>query len=148
MNKIIIIIGNAVDIMTIDFAKAFDSINHNKLLVKLYSYGIVGKTLGWIKEFLNNRSFCVKLNNSKSNNLPVPSSVPQGTKLGPLLFILFINDIINNFKFAKVRMYADDLTIYAVTNNFQDKGNLKLALNELLKWANKCNLKLILINVM
>ena len=61
-------IGNAVDIITIDFAKAFDLINHNKLLVKLHSYGIAGKTLGCIKEFLNNRSFCVKLNNTKSNN--------------------------------------------------------------------------------
>ena len=135
-------IGNAVDIITIDFAKAFDSINHNKQLVKLHSYGIVGKTLGWIKEFLNNRSFCVKLNNTKSNNLPVPSSVPQGTKLGPLLFTLFINDIINNFKFAKVRMYADDLKIYAVVNNFQDKENLQLELNELLKLANKWQLKI------
>ena len=133
-------IGNAVDIITIDFSKAFDSINHNKLQVKLHSYGIVGKTLGWIKEFLNNRSFCVKLNNTKSNNLPVPSSVPQGTKLGPLLFILFINDIINNFKFAKVRMYADDLTIFAVVNNFQDKENLQLELNEFLKSANKWQL--------
>ena len=68
-------IGNVVDIITIDFVKTFDSINYNKLLVKLHSYGIVDKTLGWIKEFLNNRSFCVKLNNTKSNNLPVPSSV-------------------------------------------------------------------------
>ena len=134
--------GNAVDIITIDFAKALDSINHNKLLVKLHSLGIVGKTLGWIKEFSNNRSFCVKLNNTKSNNLPVPSSVPQGTKLGPLLFILFINDIINNSKFAKVRVYADDLTIYAVVNNFQDKENLQLELNKLLKWANKWQLKI------
>ena len=135
-------IGNAVDLITIDFAKAFDSINHNELLVKLHSYGIIGKTLCWIKEFLNNRSFCVKLNNTKSNNLPVPSSVPQGTKLGPLLFILYINDIITNFKFAKVRMYADDLTIYAVVNNFQDKENLQLELNELVKWANKWQLKI------
>ena len=50
-------VGNAVDIITIDFAKAFDSINHNKLLVKLHTYSIVGKTLSWIKKFLNNRSF-------------------------------------------------------------------------------------------
>ena len=53
-----------------------------------------------------------------SGTLPVPSSVPQGSKLGPLHFILYINDIINNFHHAKVRMYADDLTIYAVVNNF------------------------------
>ena len=68
--------------------------------------------------------------------------MPQGTKLGPLLFILFINDIINNFKFAKVRMYADDLTMYAVVNNFQDKENFQLELNELLKLANKWQLKI------
>ena len=61
-------IGNAVDIITIYFAKAFDSINHNKLLVNLHSYGIVDKTLGWIKKFSKKRSFCVKLNNTKSNN--------------------------------------------------------------------------------
>ena len=97
-------IRNAVEITTIDFAKAFDSINPNKLLVKLQSYGIVGKTFDWIKEFLNNRSFCVKLNHTKSHNLSVPCSVPQGTKLGPLFFILFIKNIINDFKFAKVRM--------------------------------------------
>ena len=54
-------------LLSVYFAKAFDSINHNKLLVKLHSYGIVGKTLDWNKEFLNNRSFCVKLNNTKSN---------------------------------------------------------------------------------
>ena len=114
-------VGNAVDIIIIDFAKAFDSINHNKLLVKLHLYCIVGKALGRIKEFLNSRSFYVKLNNTKSNNSPVPSSLPQGTKLSPLLFILFVNDIINNFKFSKAKMYADDLTIYAVVNDFQDK---------------------------
>ena len=74
--------------------------------------------------------------------MPVPSSVLQGTKLGPLLFILFINDIKTNFKFAKVRMYADDLPIFAVVNNFQDKENLQLELNELLKWANKWQLKI------
>ena len=74
--------------------------------------------------------------------MPVPSSVPQGTKLGSLLFILFITVIINNFKFAKVRMYADDLTIFAVVNDFQDKENLLLELNELLKWANKWHLKI------
>ena len=56
-----------------------------------------------------------------SGTLPVPSSESQGSKLGPLLFILYVNDFINNFHYARVRMHADDLTIYAVVNNFQDK---------------------------
>ena len=84
----------------------------------------------------------MKLNNTKSNNLPVLSSVPQGTKLGPLLFILIIIDIVNNFKFAKVIMYADELTIYAVVNNFKDKEILLLELNELVKWSKKWLLKM------
>ena len=72
-----------------------------------------------------------------SGTLPVPSTVPEGSKLSPTLFILYINDIINNFHYAKVRMYADDVTIYAVVNNFHDKENLQYELNKLVKWADK-----------
>ena len=62
--------------ITSDFSKAFDTISHKKLLIKLYSYGICGKMLGWIKDFLTDRSFNVFLNNSNSRNYPVTSSVP------------------------------------------------------------------------
>ena len=102
----------------------------------------------WIKEFLNNRSFAVKLNNYLSKSLPVISSVPQGSKLGPLLYILYANDIMQNFKFAKVKMYADDLTVYAIVNNINDRIKLQNELNNLLEWSKNGNLILILINVM
>ena len=102
---------HSADLITIYFSKAFDSISHNKLIYKLKTFGICGKILQWIQDFLCNRSFAVKLNNYLSKPLPVISSVPHGSKLGLLLYILYANDILQNFKFAKVKMYADDLTV-------------------------------------
>ena len=125
--------GHSVDLITIDFSKAFDSISRNKLIYKLKSFGICDKILLWIKEFLNNRGFAVKLNNYISKSLPVISFVLQGSKLRPLLNILYANDIMQNLKFAKVKMYADDLTIYAVENNINDKVKLQNEFNNILK---------------
>ena len=71
-----------------------------------------------------------------SSTLIVPSSVLQESKLRPLLLILCINDIINNFHYAKVRMISDDQTIYAIVNDFQDKENFKSELSKLVKWDN------------
>ena len=88
---------------TIDFLKAFDIISHTKFLIKLYSYGICDKIFGWIKDFLTDRSFNEALNNSNSRNYPVASSVPQGSKLGPLIYILYANDLVNYFKFANIQ---------------------------------------------
>ena len=113
--------NNSVDMITIDFSKAFDTISHKKLLIKLYSYGTCGKILEWIKDFLTERSFNVALNNSNSRNYHVTSSVHQGSKLGPLLYILYAYDLVNNFKFSNIKMYADDLTIYAKINSEDDK---------------------------
>ena len=79
----------------------------------------------WIKEFLKNRSFAIKLNNYISKSLPVISSVPQGSKLRPLLYIFYATDIMQNFKFAKVKMYADDLTVNAEVNNVNDRIKLQ-----------------------
>ena len=117
-------------------------ISHNKLIYKLKTFGICGKILLWIKEFLNNRSFAVKLNNYLSKSLPVISSVPQGSKLGPLLYILYANDIMQNFKFAKVKMYVDDLTVYAIVNNINDRIKLQNELNNLLEWSKKWQLNI------
>ena len=80
--------------------------------------------------------------------MPVISSVPQGSQLGPLLFILYANDIMLNFKLAKVKLYADDLTVYAIVNNINDMIKLQNELNNLLEWSKRDNLILILRNVM
>ena len=129
--------NNNVDLITIDFSKAFDSISLSKLIHKLYSYGIQGKLLNWNKEFLNNRTFSVLINNINSRIFPVISSVPQGSKTGPLFYILYANDLANIFKFAKLKMYADDLSIYAAVNNYEDYLRLQYDLNELYKWAER-----------
>ena len=112
--------GNNVDLVKINLCKAFDAIYHNKLIHKLSKYGIIGKTLNWISSVFNNRVFNVRLNSEYSNPYPVLSSVPQGSCLGLYLYVLFINDVIRIFKFAKLVMYVDDMSLYAVINNKND----------------------------
>ena len=82
--------GNNVDLITIDFSKAFDKICHNKLIYKLSKYGISGNLLACIKDFLTNRKFNVNVGNCKSDAFDVFSSVPQGSKLGPLIYVHLI----------------------------------------------------------
>ena len=122
---------NNVDLITIDLCKAFDSIPHNKLFHKLSKYGIIGKTLNWISSFLNNRVFIVCLNSEYSNPYPVLSSVPQGSCLGPYLYVLFVNDVTKIFEFAKLVMYANDMSLYAVINNENDYEAFQYDLNNL-----------------
>ena len=78
------------DLILLDFSKAFDKVAHEKLLLKLHFYGIRGNTLNWVKDFLDNRSQSVLLNGSNSDSIPVSSGVPQGSVLGPILFLAYI----------------------------------------------------------
>ena len=97
-----------VDVIYLDFAKAFDSVNHNLLIYKLAKLGLSGGTLKWILSYLSDRELQVKIKGNLSDPFVAPSGVPQGSHLGPLLFILFINDINNELRYVIVLIFADD----------------------------------------
>ena len=127
----------------IDLSKAFDTVNHQILINKLEHYGIRGKALDIFKSYLSNRKQYVQLGNSKSKLLPIACGVPQGSVLGPLFFILFINYLYNCCPDAKVRLFADDTTIFFHKNNINDIINTgKKVMTELSTWlrANKLTL--------
>ena len=123
-----------VDIAILDFSKAFDTVPHRKLLHKLESYGINGPILKWLKCFLTERSMKVVLEGASSCVTSVDSGVPQGTVLGPLLFLCHINDLPNAVT-SQVRLFADDCLLYREINSFADHTKLQNDLNNLQLWA-------------
>jgi len=92
----------------IDLKKAFDTIDHKILIDKLFFYGIRGVGQDWFKSYLSNRKQCVCLNNTCSSYKSVVCGVPQGSILGPLLFILYVNDIVNCSNILYFTLFADD----------------------------------------
>ena len=108
-----------VDITILDFSKAFDTVPHRKLLHKLSHYGITEPLHKWLTTFLTHRTMRVVLEGTSSEKTSVDSGVTQGTILGPLLFLLHINDLPNCVK-SRVRLFADDCLLYRKINTFQD----------------------------
>lgn len=140
---------HSVDVAYIDFQKAFDSVVHSKLCYKLKSYGVSGKLLDWISDFLFNRTQAVKINNNLSDYVPVKSGVPQGSVLGPVLFLLYINDIVDLFGNGLcVKLFADDLKIYAVINDIVDVNLLQAGLDALNVWSDDWQLPISIKNVL
>ena len=111
MNK-----GNFVGVVYLDLSKAFDTIEHAQLLNKLSAYGVRGKELQWFASYLFQRTQVVALGHINSESEPVNCGVPQGSTLGPLLFITFFNDLVDTLD-SKVIMYADDTVIYCASDD-------------------------------
>ena len=103
--------GDPVDAIYLDCRKAFDTVPHKHLLAKLQAYVISGKILKWIESFLSNRSQRVAVKGVLSDPLPVWSGVPQGSVLGPVLFLIYVNDLLDGIQsFGK--LFADDSKLF------------------------------------
>ena len=124
-----------VDTIYLDFRKAFDTVPHPELLSKLSNYGITGKLWQWLKEYLTNRWHCTAIDGSKSSFLPVTSGVPQGSILGPFLFILYLNDLPLTTKHSKILSFADDTKCYQVTRGISDVDHLQEDLYNIGTWS-------------
>ena len=123
-----------VDVVFLDFAKAFDSVPHERLLLKADYFVIRNKTNIWFRSFLTGRSQRVLINGSASSWSPVVSRVPQGTVLGPILFLMFINDLPTNTT-SGIKLFADDCVLYRPINSVSDHFALQRDIDQLEKWA-------------
>ena len=128
------------DVIYLDFNKAFDSVPHNELLVKLWTFGIRGNLWRWFQSYLSCRSQRVLLNHTTSDPLPVLSGVPQGSILGPLLFLIFVNDIPLSVKHSNIYLYADDTKCFKHIFSVSDCSLLQEYLSQLSSWSLKWNL--------
>ena len=126
--------GNNIDTVFLDFQKAFDSVPYERLLSKLESYGISGKFSKWIKSFLSDRRQRVVVGNEKSEWENVKSGIPQGSVLGPTLFVLFINDLPEVVS-STIKIFADDTKMYRKVNNDEDRLLLQKDIDKLCKWS-------------
>ena len=124
----------------LDFQKAFDTISHQRLLPKVHAYGIRGQVYEWIRNFLLNRRQRVVLNNSKSNWTEVISGVPQGSVLGHILFILYINDLLDVISCVS-KLFADDTKLYRTVDSYGDSNMLQMDLYELDNWSELWQMK-------
>ena len=127
----------------IDLQKAFDTIDHNILLDKLENYGIRGITKQWLRSYLTGRMQCVQIGRSRSEFSPIKCGVPQGSILGPTLFIMYINDIVKSSKIMKFVLFADDTNIIiSGQNREQLLKQITNEMNKLKRWFNVNKLSL------
>ena len=126
--------GIPVDVIYLDFKKAFDSVPHRRLLEKISAYGFRGNLLKWIADFLSDRHQRVKVGDSFSNWASILSGVPQGSVLGPMLFLIFINDLPDSLH-SCIKLFADDTKLYSSVSTQNSHQLLQSDLQLLLDWS-------------
>ena len=124
------------DVVYLDFRKAFDSVLHYQLLSKLWTTGILGNLWRWFKAYLSSRTQCGSVNSQHSRFLPVLSGVPQGSILGPLLFLIYINDLPLSTSFSTPLFFADDTKCFRPIRCYIDTCLLQQDLNTFTNWSN------------
>ena len=136
-------IGNTIGCLFIDFSKAFNMVSHKILIQKLKAGGLRNQALNWISSSLNNRKQCTRANNIKSSVRLVANGVPQGSCLGPLLFIYYINDLIEPTSKDNMILFADDVVIYEGKENAKElETSLQGHLNVVVRWCTNNNMKM------
>ena len=127
--------GDEVDVIYLDYSKAFDKVDHKILLNKMRLYGISGKVLTWIETFLTNRKQTVVVNGEKSTFQDVKSGVPQGTVLGPVFFIIYVIDMVLSAKNSKTLTFADDTKLMKVIAHLLCSALLQADLHSVIQWS-------------
>ena len=128
--------GNTVHALILDFRKAFDVVPHSLLIEKLITYDFDPHLIAWICDFLLNRNQKTVLTGQQSEQIQVTSGVPQGSVIGPKLFLIYINDLPEGLN-CQVRLFADDTLLYRVVNNSLDSINFQASIATVEQWAEK-----------
>ena len=138
-------IGDYVVGVFLDFSKAFDTVDHEIVSSKLHHYGIKGIALNWFRSYLENRKQFVTYNGVESSLLPIRCGVPQGSILGPLLFLIYRNDLANVCKYTMPIFFADDSNLFQTGKNLEDiEVKINSELTEIAEWlkVNKLTLNI------
>jgi ribonucleases P/MRP protein subunit RPP40 len=133
--------GNQTNVVLLDYSKAFDTVSHQKLLAKLDSIGVRGNLYNWLKSFLFNRSYVVKIGDNTSKHFPVISGIPQGGVISPLLFLIYINGVTEIVKSTSTKLFFDDLKLYD-RNTVEGVQLLQSNLEQVCKWSDNWQLSI------
>lgn len=131
-----------LDAIYLDFSKAFDRVSHLHLLSKLEAYGVTGYLLQWFKSYLEDRRLKVRFSGKLSSDVVATSGVPQGSHLGPLLFNIFINDIVTTSENSSCLLFADDIKLFRIISSADDCFELQRSLQNLQTWCDRNSMDL------
>ena len=134
--------GIQTDIIVLDFSKAFDTVSHTKLVQKLRHYEVNSHIINWIEAWLSQRRFYVAVNNHVSDERFATSGVPQGSVLGPVLFLIYINDLPDSISCpTSIRLFADDALVYRPIHSVKDQLILQQHISQIVEWSKTWQLK-------